>query len=217
MATVSRSPSALPVQLHRNRTSIFLNRSTWNWNCVLHSLSSCRAPRVYVLKMASSEGGRATDSADSYAPSLLRKPPVISQPEDNKEEEEEARRWVNWEDQILEETVPLVGFVRMVLHSGKYKNGEKLTPEHQKIILERLLPYHPEYETKIGCGVESIMVGYHPDFEETRCMFIVGKDGQLIDFSYWKCIKGLIRKKYPLFADGFIFKHFRRRRRNIKI
>ena len=40
---------------------------------------------------------------------------MISQPEDNKEEEgEEARRWLNWEDQILEETIMLVGFFRMV-------------------------------------------------------------------------------------------------------
>ena len=40
---------------------------------------------------------------------------MISQPEDNKEEEEEeARRLVNWEDQILEETILLVGFVIMV-------------------------------------------------------------------------------------------------------
>jgi hypothetical protein len=30
------------------------------------------------------------------------------------------RDWVDWEDLILEDTVPLVGFVRMILHSGKY-------------------------------------------------------------------------------------------------
>ena len=29
------------------------------------------------------------------------------------------REWVDWEDLILEDTVPLVGFVRMILHSGK--------------------------------------------------------------------------------------------------
>uniref|UniRef100_A0A804NXH3 Uncharacterized protein n=1 Tax=Zea mays TaxID=4577 RepID=A0A804NXH3_MAIZE len=28
------------------------------------------------------------------------------------------REWVDWEDLILEDTVPLVGFVRMILHSG---------------------------------------------------------------------------------------------------
>lgn len=34
-------------------------------------------------------------------------------------EGEEEEVWVDWEDQILEDTVPLVGFVRMILHSGK--------------------------------------------------------------------------------------------------
>ncbi|KAG6648405.1 hypothetical protein CIPAW_07G145400 [Carya illinoinensis] len=28
-------------------------------------------------------------------------------------------KWVDWEDQILEDTFPLVGFVRMILHSWK--------------------------------------------------------------------------------------------------
>jgi hypothetical protein len=31
-----------------------------------------------------------------------------------------GREWIDWEDLILEDTVPLVGFVRMILHSGKY-------------------------------------------------------------------------------------------------
>lgn len=57
-------------------------------------------------------------------------------------------------------------------------------------------------------------VGYHPDFESSRCLFIVRKDGEMVDFSYWKCIKGLIRKNYPLYADSFILRHFRRRRHN---
>lgn len=49
----------------------------------------------------------------------------------------------------------------------RYKNGDRLTPEHQKVIVERLLPYHPTYETKIGCGVESIMV-----CASTFCIFL---------------------------------------------
>lgn len=120
--------------------------------------------------------------------------------------------WVDWEDQILEDTVPLVGFVRMILHSGKYDFGDRLIPEHEKTILERLLPYHPEAEKKIGCGIDYITIGLHPEFENSRCLFIVRKDGQTVDFSYWKCIKGLIKKKYPLYADSFILRHFRRRR-----
>ena len=58
-------------------------------------------------------------------------------------------------------------------------------------------------------------VGYHPEFERSRCLFIVRKDGQLVDFSYWKCIKGLIRKNYPLYADSFILRHFRKQRRSL--
>ncbi|KAK3159196.1 hypothetical protein QOZ80_2AG0146930 [Eleusine coracana subsp. coracana] len=121
------------------------------------------------------------------------------------------REWVDWEDLILEDTVPLVGFVRMILHSGKYESGDRLSPEHEKVILERLLPYHPQYEKKIGSGIDYITVGLHPEFENSRCLFIVRKDGEQVDFSFWKCIKGLIRKKYPLYADSFILRHFRRR------
>uniref|UniRef100_J3LHE9 Protein DCL, chloroplastic n=1 Tax=Oryza brachyantha TaxID=4533 RepID=J3LHE9_ORYBR len=121
------------------------------------------------------------------------------------------REWVDWEDLILEDTVPLVGFVRMILHSAKYENGDRLSPEHEKAILERLLPYHPQYEKKIGCGIDYITVGLHPEFENSRCLFIVRKDGEQVDFSFWKCIKGLIRQKYPLYADSFILRHFRRR------
>ncbi|WVZ73509.1 hypothetical protein U9M48_021808 [Paspalum notatum var. saurae] len=146
-------------------------------------------------------------------------------PGDEEEEEEEAREeervrerrkapereWVDWEDLILEDTVPLVGFVRMVLHSGKYESGDHLSPEHEKAILDRLLPYHPQYEKKVGCGIDYITVGLHPEFENSRCLFIVRKDGERVDFSFWKCIKGLIRQKYPMYADSFILRHFRRR------
>ena len=54
-------------------------------------------------------------------------------------------------------------------------------------------------------------VGLHPEFENSRCLFIVRKDGEQVDFSFWKCVKGLIRQKYPMYADSFILRHFRRR------
>ncbi|KNA07263.1 hypothetical protein SOVF_173490 [Spinacia oleracea] len=170
-----------------------------------------------------------TGSQESYGSDLLRKP-IVSSPsshddnsvqddtenleaENDYEKVAEGERWVDWEDQILEDTVPLVGFVRMILHSGTYQSGDRLSAEHERTILERLLPHHPEYEKKIGCGVDYITIGYHPQFQDSRCMFIIRKDGELIDFSYWKCIKGFIRKNYPLYAESFILKHFRRRRR----
>ncbi|PWA54327.1 Copper amine oxidase, N2/N3-terminal [Artemisia annua] len=139
---------------------------------------------------------------------LLRRPNM----EVNMENGRGSESWLDYEDQILEDTVPLVGFVRMILHSGKYESGERLSADHESMILQRLLAYHPESEKKIGSGIDYIMVGDHPDFESSRCMFIVRKNGDIEDFSYWKCIKGLIRKKYPLYADSFINQHFKKRR-----
>ncbi|KAL6215487.1 hypothetical protein ACLB2K_014917 [Fragaria x ananassa] len=168
--------------------------------------TSLLRPRLCALKT-----GAGRHEADG--PELLRKPVVKDLDGNSEEDEGEDGKWVDWEDKILEDTVPLVGFVRMILHSGKYESGDRLSPEHQKTVLERLLPFHPEAAKKIGCGIDYVTVGYHPDFESSRCLFIVQKDGTLVDFSYWKCIKGLIRKNYPLYADSFILRHFRKRRR----
>ncbi|KAF2947117.1 hypothetical protein DAI22_02g345300 [Oryza sativa Japonica Group] len=149
-------------------------------------------------------------SAATPDPAAILRRPADETPEEGRRKGTE-REWVDWEDLILEDTVPLVGFVRMILHSGKYENGDRLSPEHEKAILERLLPYHPQYEKKIGCGIDYLTVGLHPEFENSRCLFIVRKDGEQVDFSFWKCIKGLIRQKYPMYADSFILRHFRRR------
>lgn len=40
----------------------------------------------------------------------------------------------------------------------RYESGDRLTPEHEKTILERLLPYHPEFQKKIGSGLDYITV-----------------------------------------------------------
>lgn len=168
----------------------------------------------------------ASSSSSSEAENNLQGKPVLTQGKGGiveeqssyfhqQEEVEEEDKWVDWEDQILEDTVPLVGFVRTILHSGQYENGDRLSPEHEKTIVEKLLPFHPESQKKIGCGIDYITIGYHPDFDRSRCMFIVRQDGELVDFSYWKCIKGLIRKNYPLYADSFILRHFRKRNRNL--
>ena len=46
-------------------------------------------------------------------------PKVESEIEDDGGMDRGGEAWVDWEDRILEDTVPLVGFVRMILHSGK--------------------------------------------------------------------------------------------------
>ncbi|XP_031254436.1 protein DCL homolog, chloroplastic-like [Pistacia vera] len=200
MASVSR-PTA-PPQVHCVKSSSFLT-------CFNH-IPSHGMPHVRAVKIAS-DGASTRVGIDQgvYVPDLLRKP-VASLSDDKRGDERGRSRKVDWEDQILSDTVPLVGLVRMILHSGRYKIDDRLSPEHEKVIVERLLPYHPNYFEKTGCGIDHIMVSYHPDFEGTRCLFIVQKDGEMVDFSYWKCIHGLIRKKYPLHAESFILRHFRR-------
>ncbi|KAK6939599.1 hypothetical protein RJ641_029130 [Dillenia turbinata] len=229
MSSISNPPPKLQIRVHRNPIS-----SAHSSPCLLSFPFSNLSTRhrLRALKTRPDSGGiRSQEPLNS---DFLRKPVMTAASDDNESAKEsgkydysedvrererykpegEENEWVDWEDQILSDTVPLVGFVRMVLHSGRYANGDRLTPEHENTILERLLPYHPDYERKIGCGVDYITVGFHPEFEESRCLFIVRKDGELVDFSYWKCIKGLIRKKYPLYADSFILRHFRRRSRS---
>jgi len=73
-------------------------------------------------------------SSSSETENNLQRKPVLSQGKGGiveeqssyfhqQEEEEdsidEEDKWVDWEDQILEDTVPLVGFVRTILHSGQ--------------------------------------------------------------------------------------------------
>ncbi|XP_071703261.1 protein DCL homolog, chloroplastic-like [Rutidosis leptorrhynchoides] len=216
----SSSSSSLSTHIHINNKSPFVSLqfqllSSANSASVLTFPYRNSTTTFAALKTANSGGGNrqpAGAAAASYsAADLLRKPMVeVKKNEGGIIKGEDS--WVDWEDQILEDTVPLVGFVRMILHSSKYESGERLSSEHESMILQRLLAYHPESEKKIGCGIDYIMVGHHPDFESSRCLFIVRKNGEMVDFSYWKCIKGLIRKKYPLYADSFILQHFKRRK-----
>lgn len=37
-------------------------------------------------------------------------------------------------------------------------DGERLTLKDEKIVVEKLLAYHPHADDKIGCGLDSIMV-----------------------------------------------------------
>lgn len=92
------------------------------------------------------------------------------QQEEEEDSTDEEDKWVDWEDQILEDTVPLVGFVRTILHSGQYENGDRLSPEHEKTIVEKLLPFHPESQKKIGCGIDYITVYLSLSLTNSMCI-----------------------------------------------
>lgn len=40
----------------------------------------------------------------------------------------------------------------------RYKDGERMSAEDEKVIIDKLLAHHPHAEDKIGCGLDSIMV-----------------------------------------------------------
>ncbi|KAK9216531.1 hypothetical protein WN944_008540 [Citrus x changshan-huyou] len=91
-----------------------------------------------------------------------------------------------------------------------YMDGERLTADDERAVVEKLLAYHPHSEDKIGCGLDAIMVDRHPQFGHSRCLFVVRTDGGWIDFSYQKCLRAYIRDKYPSHAERFIREHFSR-------
>ncbi|XP_058221115.1 protein DCL homolog, chloroplastic [Rhododendron vialii] len=122
----------------------------------------------------------------------------------------EYRKWKDKEDEILRDVGPIILLTKDILHSDRYKDGECLTSEDEKAVVEKLLSYHPHSLDKIGCGLDSIMVDRHPQFICSRCLFVVRIDGGWIDFSYQKCLRAYVRLRYPLHADKFIRKHFKR-------
>nr|GLL48234.1 protein DCL, chloroplastic-like [Ipomoea trifida] len=119
------------------------------------------------------------------------------------------QEWKVKEAEILQDIKPVISLVKDIIHSTRYLDGERLTAEDEKIVVEKLLAHHPHCEDKIGCGLDSIMVDRHPQFRQSRCLFVVRTDGGWIDFSYHKCLRRYVRDRYPSFAEIFIRKHLK--------
>lgn len=100
------------------------------------------------------------------------------------------------EAEIHREAQPVVELVKDILHSGRYGDGALLSPDDEKVIVEKVLAYHPRSEDKIGCGLEAIMVGKHPEFRRSRCLFVVRTNGDMEDFSYHKCLSAYRKKQH---------------------
>ncbi|CAL0327085.1 unnamed protein product [Lupinus luteus] len=121
------------------------------------------------------------------------------------------RKWKDKEKEILSDIEPIILLAKDILHSrSRYLDGEQLSEEDEKVVVERLLAYHPQTQDKIGSGLDSIMVDRHPQFRHSRCLFVVRIDGGWIDFSYQKCLREYIRYKYPTHAERFIREYFKR-------
>ncbi|KAK7321667.1 hypothetical protein VNO77_32524 [Canavalia gladiata] len=111
------------------------------------------------------------------------------------------------EEEILTDIKPILMLTRNILHTTRYMSGERLTTEDERAVVDKLLVYHPHFEDKIGCGLESIMVDRHPHWY-SRCFFVVRTDGSWTDFSYKICLQGYIRDRYQPNAERFIETRF---------
>ncbi|XP_054789703.1 protein DCL, chloroplastic-like [Prosopis cineraria] len=129
----------------------------------------------------------------------------ISKLQDDPDNEE----WKDKAKEIVKDIDPIVRLAKDILHSGRYMVGEQLTDEDEKVVVEKLLVYHPHYDDKIGCSLASVMVGHHPVFNYSKCLFVVRTNGDSIDFSYTKCLHEYIRNKYPSHAKRFIQEHLK--------
>ncbi|KAK8624284.1 hypothetical protein V6N13_065632 [Hibiscus sabdariffa] len=66
-------------------------------------------------------------------------------------------KWEDKKEEILRDIQPIQSLAKEILHSNRYMDGEHLTDVDEKVVVERLLRYHPESEDMIGCGIDSIM------------------------------------------------------------
>jgi exopolysaccharide biosynthesis predicted pyruvyltransferase EpsI len=69
----------------------------------------------------------------------------------------------------------------------RYANGEPLTGADAKYVY-MILTNHPNASQKIGSGVRAIFVAEY--IFNTRCFFVLRKDGSVSDFSASKVIRG---------------------------
>ena len=69
------------------------------------------------------------------------------------------------------------------------KDGERLSGNEADFIKE-LLGFHDKADEKLK-NFEAFEVGCHPEYDKTRCFFVVRKDGSKEDFSVTKCINAL--------------------------
>uniref|UniRef100_A0A803NI55 Protein DCL, chloroplastic n=1 Tax=Cannabis sativa TaxID=3483 RepID=A0A803NI55_CANSA len=142
-------------------------------------------PRWHLLSTAAIDSTRPEEKASSSTANSGSLHSVKDSPKYQRWNDADYRQWKNKEDEILKDISPIILLTKDILHSGMYMDGERLTPEDEKAVVERLLAYHPHAEDKIGCGLDSIMVfecvydislGYHSEememaIREHNCTF----------------------------------------------
>ncbi|XP_009778678.1 protein EMBRYO DEFECTIVE 514 [Nicotiana sylvestris] len=82
-------------------------------------------------------------------------------------------------------SVEMFDYFYKLLHSWTL-NLDLNKYEHM-LLLDLLKKGHSEPEKKIGTGVRSFQIRFHPQFK-SRCFFVVREDDSVDDFSFRKCV-----------------------------
>lgn len=72
------------------------------------------------------------------------------------------------------------------------ENGAKLEGYDEQF-LKTLLSHHEKHDDKMK-DFEHFSVDNHPDYPNTRCFFVVRKDGSKEDFSMSRCVQNMENK-----------------------
>lgn len=79
---------------------------------------------------------------------------------------------------------------------NKYDINSQLN-EADKTLVIVALHFHPRFKEKIGKGAPEIKVGYHSEYDNSRCFMLVREDGTVEDFSYHKCVQNAMQLVAP--------------------
>ena len=69
------------------------------------------------------------------------------------------------------------------------QDNERLEGNDEAFVKE-IISFHEKADAKLA-NFDHFEVGTHPNFDKTRCFFVVRKDGSKEDFSITKCIAKL--------------------------
>ncbi|XP_059276067.1 DNA-directed RNA polymerase IV subunit 1 isoform X1 [Lycium ferocissimum] len=75
--------------------------------------------------------------------------------------------------------------------------------EADKSLAMMALHFHPRRSEKIGKGALEIKIGYHKEYEDSRCFMLVRTDGTVEDFSYRKCLQHALELIAPQKAKTY--------------
>ncbi|CAN4100413.1 unnamed protein product [Withania somnifera] len=85
--------------------------------------------------------------------------------------------------------VEMFDYFYKLLHS--WSTNLNLNKYEHIVLLDLLKKGHLEPDRKIGTGVRSFQIRFHPQYK-SRCFFVIREDGSVDDFSFRKCVDHIL-------------------------